>query len=81
MREFIYFLNKKKKQVEEIKKGLSKPLQEVMLSSDEEDHFVGAGGSLSSQFMMNRSKHVDSQNDEMGDDEDDEDDDDDEDLS
>ena len=52
-----------------------------MLSSDEEDHFVGAGGSLSSQFMMNRSKHVDSQNDEMGDDEDDEDDDDDEDLS
>ena len=57
-----------------------------MLSSDEEDHFtsgsgVNPNGSLSSQFMINRSKHIDSQNDEMGDDEDEDDDDDDDDIS
>ena len=70
-------------QVEDIKKGLSKPLQELILSSDEEDYFASANnnGSLSSQFMMNRAKNIDSQNDEGVDDEDDEEDDEDEDIS
>ena len=58
-------------------------MQELILSSDEEDHFASANanGSLSSQFMMNRAKNIDSQNDDAGEDEDDEEDDEDEDIS
>lgn len=55
-----------------------------MLSSDEEEHYSSGeytNHSLSHQFINNRNKNIDSQNDDGGDDEDDEEDDDDEDNS
>jgi hypothetical protein len=70
--------------VEELKKGLSKPLQDVMLSSDEEEHYASGANmnhSLSNQFVSNRNKNVDSQNDDGGDDEDEEDDEEDDDIT
>jgi len=59
-------------------------LQEIILSSDEEDHFASGSNfnsSLSSQFMTNRSKNIDSQNDDAGEDDEEEDDDEDDDIS
>ena len=69
-------------QVEDLKKGISKPLQEMMLSSEDEDTSQStiSTASTSMQSQYGRGKNFDSQADDLEDDEDYEEDDD-EDIS
>lgn len=89
----IAFLNSDSFKVEDLQRGLSKPLQEMILSSGDEDSTPSQSGSYksgtdsgTSSFYsgsggryFNYNRRNDSHNDDLGDDEDEDDEDDDDD--